>query len=368
MRITGVGTSVPMRRLSNTELAQEMAAQKEAIAFKLGISLNDPRLKQLETSPEWIEKNVGVCERPIANAEDATSDLATDAARAALEESGLRKDCLGFVIVGTVSPDHWYSPFTAALVAEKLGIRVRDEDGRIVRHLPGHDTGAACCSFMSALESGYARIRSGLAKAGLVIGADKMSVTVNQNDHSFWPIMGDAAGAFVVERTRRAEDWFGRRNFLSGMDGSFAHLIDAPAGGSRRPLTEADLADPLVQPHKLRMDGPRVFKQVVRLLPDAIGDALRKARVQLEEVGCIVVHQMNARIIREVDERLRERGFRGAMPVTIERFGNTTSASLPLGYAQAREEGIVNPGMLVLFVGVGGGLTWATALMRQGNF
>lgn len=367
MKITGVGTYVPTRRLSNEELALEMSARREAIASKLGISADDERLEQLRTSAEWIETRTGIRERPIA-LDEATSDLATGAAEAALEESDLRKDRLGFVIVGTVSPDHLYSPFTAALVAEKLGIRVRDENGRIVHHLPGHDTGAACCSFMSALESGYARIRGGLAKAGLVIGADKMSTTVNRDDRSFAPLMGDAGGAFVVERTSRAEDWFGRRNFLSGMDGAFADLISAPAGGSRWPLTEGDLVNPLVQPHKLQMRGRRVFKKVAEVLPGVIQDALRKARVKLEDVGCVIIHQMNLRIIQEVDERLREMGFRGEIPVTIDRVGNTTSASIPYGYDFARQTGAIQPGMLVLFVGVGGGLTWHTALFRQGSF
>lgn len=359
MRITGIGTYLPERIVTNEELAREMQQKCEMLREERDIPEGDPRLKQLETSDDWIRERTGIRERHVAAPDEAASDLAIHAANKALEMSGLRRDRVGFILMGTVYPDCPHSPSTAALVAKGLGISASDCSVK--------DVGNACCSFVSALEDAYGLINGGIYRAGIVIGADVMSRTVSHYDRSFYPLMGDAGGALVLEETTTSQDWFRPNWFLAGVDPARSELISAPAGGSREPITAAHLTDPLCQPHKLRMDGPEVFEYVLRILPGVVDRALTKAGVALEEVGCISIHQMNERIIRGAEKRLRRDGFRGAMPVTIDRFANTTSASILLGYKHACEENIITPGMLVLFIAVGGGMTWATALFRQGS-
>lgn len=351
--LSGVGSYLPEKILGNEELARNLFLEGEAVRAALKLEANDSRLEQFKTSDEWIRKHSRVKERRIVGLGEATSDMAARAGRAALAAAKLEAGEVECLVVARVSPDFRFSPPVAALVHRAL---------ELPRRIFAFDVENACSSFASALAAGYAFIKSGMADNALVVGADAMSTAVSKQSRYFWPIMGDGAGAFVLRRAE--EDWFGPQNFDGGYQSFDAELIIAPAGGSRRPLVPADLADPFVEPHMLTMQGNAVSRRVMRLLPGVIEDALRKAGVPLGEVGCIIAHQMNGVLLENVSEELRKRGFRGAMPITIDRFGNTTSASIPLGYEDAFKRGIIQPGMLVLLVAVGGGLGWCTALMR----
>jgi 3-oxoacyl-[acyl-carrier-protein] synthase-3 len=316
----------------------------------------NPRNDQFICDPLWIVERTGIRERRVADPSIATSDLAAEAVRRAIDSSGVRPDAVEFVIVATVTPDYLASPPTASLVQVKAGLP----------SVSALDVSAACTSFVKALEHGYTLIRSGCAKAGVVVGADIMTRIANHNDRATLPLFGDAASAFVLEATSLEYDEFGPRNFYSGSDGTFASLIEIPAGGSRRPLTVHDITDPFVPGYVLRMNGREMFKVVVpRLAHHIIPDALKKAGVaSLGEVDAIVFHQANLRMIEAVQGKLN---YRGIVPINIDRFANTTSASIPLCFAEALESGKIKEGMRVLFVAFGGGLTWATALMRVGD-
>lgn len=362
VKITGIGAYLPERVVTNDELAAIMRKRREEVRRTYGFEANDPALEQFDTSDEWIFSRTGIRERHEADPSEATSDLAVKAAKAALEMSGLRKDCVEFVLVATVTPDHLASPPTATLVQEKLGIRVRGEAGDIIRDVECFDVSKACCSFLAALSTGDAWIRSGRYKAGLVIGADVMTRITNPDDRSFFPLMGDGAGCFVLERTSPHEDQFGPNNFSGGADGSLAHLIEVSAGGSRTPLTAEGLTNPFDRQDMLRMDGSAVFKVMVPLVAKSIRRALEKVGRTLADIGCLFFHQANERISEAVVKRLDHR-----VPVwgTIAKYANTTSASLPLGYADALEHGAVQDGELVGMVAFGGGITWATALFTH---
>ncbi len=353
VKVTGIGHAYPETVVTNANVAAILRT-KRALAIANGYAAEgDPRLVQFECDPAWIETRTGICERRVAAPNEATSDFAAEAARRALEASGLRPDVVEFLIVATVTPDHHASPGTASIVQHALGIKAS-----------AFDVSAACSSFVLGLEAGYHRIRSGCSKAGIVVGADVMTRIANLNDRSTLPLFGDAAGAMVLEATRQECDDFGPTHFCSGSDGAYASLIEIPAGGSRRAVSVEDIANPFTQTHKLCMDGREMFKIVVQRLADAIiPEALRRAGVELGAVDAIVFHQANLRMIQAVQQRL---GYRGIVPTNIQRFANTTSASIPLCLAEALETGEVRAGMRVLLVAFGGGLTWATALVRIG--
>ncbi len=362
VKLTGIGTYLPERVVTNGELAAIMRNRREEVRQAYGLAVNDPTLAQFDTSDEWIFTRTGIRERRWAAADEATSDLAVKAARAALDDSGLRADCVEFILIATVTPDHLASPPTAAIVQEKLGIRVRGETGDVIRDVECFDVAKACCSFLAALSMGDAWIRSGRYKAGLVIGADVMTRIVNRDDRSFFPLMGDGAGCFVLERTSLAEDQFGPNNFLGGADGSLAHLIETPAGGSRTPLTPEGITNPFDRRDTLRMEGKRVFQEMVPLVPPLIKRAVERVGRRVGDIGCLLLHQANERISEAAVRRLEY-----PVPVwsTIGKCANTTSASLPLGYADAVEHEAIEDGKIVLMVAFGGGITWSTALFTH---
>ena len=366
VKITGMGCCLPEKVLTNAQLAEGMLKRRQDYVNRGLLAANDPRRDQFETSDDWIFVRSGIRERRLAAAEEATSDLAARAAAVALNEAGLNKEAVGFVLLATVSPDHLVSPPTAALVQHKLGLPVRIGEG-ILRQCLVTDITTACSSFLTALAQGYSLIKSGFSRAGLVIGADVMSRVTNPNDRAIYPLLGDGAGCFVLEQTIAAADQFAAGGFTFGSDGSLADLIMAPAGGSRQPLNETNIAtitDPLSQTHLLRMRGREVFKIVVPLVAkEIVPQALRRAEVWLEEIDAIIFHQANLRMVEAVVERL---GYRGIVYNNIERYGNTTSASIPVCFAEAVEAGVIKTGMLVLFVVFGGGISWGTALLRYG--
>jgi len=356
VKITGLGIYLPSTILTNDEVAKILSRNRDLL-LQQHVNLTPEQLEAFDTSDEWITERIGIKERRIADPQEATSDLAARAAQRALRHSGLNPDKVQFISLGTVSPDYLYSPPTSAIVQQKLGLK------------PGtatFDVNVACSSFIYALELGYSQIRSGQFSKGIVIGADIMTRTVNWNDRGFSPILGDGAGALVLEAVPLAQDCFVENGFLLGADGNYKDLIIAPTGGSKQPLTKELLSDPLSQPHKLWMNGREVFKKMVIMVPQIMDQALKKAGLTIEQIDLMVFHQANLRIIQAVVPRLQKNGLRPDTIVynNIERVGNTTSASIPLCWYGAWQEELLKPGMLVMAMVFGGGFTWGITILR----
>lgn len=365
-RIAAVGAFVPPRIVTNEELAAEMLRRREELETAGLIDPGDLRREQFEADSSWITLRTGVKERRRAASDLATSDLAAAAAAEALCRVGLAAGDLNFIIVATVTPDYPASPPTAALVQRKLDGNFSAERRDCRLPILVTDVTAACSSFLAGLAAGYGLVRSGLAERGVVVGADVMSRVASRNDRAIYPLMGDGAGCFLLERTIDERDQFSPGGFLFGADGSLADLIMTPVGGSRHPLDAVDVSQamhPYVQNHTLKMEGRKVFKLVVALVAEKVIPAAlaRAGVVSLELVDAIVFHQANLRMIEAVAERL---DYRGVVYNNIERLGNTSSAAIPLCFAQARSEGAIRDGMTTLLVTFGGGITWGTCLLR----
>ena len=370
-RISGIGYELGEELVGNEVMSSIVEYNVARALGKKIENLSDAERAKRCTSPEWIIKRTGIETRYFADKKTATSDLAARAVLKAVAQSGRRVQDCGFILVATVTPDHLYSPPTASLVQEKVGLLVRDDLG--LRDCLVLDAAAACSSFAAALRLGYSLITSGGFNFGMVVGADKMSVTVNFADRAFCILLGDAAAAVTLEAVPEAENsfWRGSNSFFSWSDGNKGENIIAKVGGSRSPTTPDVFINPFERPDKLQQDGNAVFKDMVRLIPvpnkssgTIIGAALAKAGVSLKEIDLIFFHQANSRILEVVQEKLEEAGFQGIIFNTINRFGNTTSASIPLGMAVAFEEGVLRKGQKVLTCAFGGGYTAGTALFE----
>jgi 3-oxoacyl-[acyl-carrier-protein] synthase-3 len=317
----------------------------------LGVSLpeeirtNDDLAGMVETSHEWILTRTGIAERRIASTAVATSDLAVAAAREALAHAGVGAEEVDLIIVATVTPDMPF-PATGCLVQEALG----------ARRAACFDLEAACSGFLYGVSVGAQFIRTGTYRRVLVIGAETLSRIVDWNDRATCVLFGDGAGAALLEPAPEGEGLLG---ILLGADGAHAELITQPAGGSRRP---ASLETVLQGEHVIRMNGREVFRLAVPAMARASERVLAQAGLGLEDVDLFVPHQANARIIDAVGERLgipRERVF-----LNIERYGNISSASIPVSLYDAETSGRLRPGDVVLTAAFGAGLTWAAAVWR----
>jgi 3-oxoacyl-[acyl-carrier-protein] synthase-3 len=319
--ITGLGARVPERVLTNHDLA-----------------------RMVETSDEWIVTRTGIRERRIAEPGEALSDLCLPAAREAIERAGVSASSIDLVIVATVTPDMVF-PATAAILADSLG----SSDAA------AYDLSAGCTGFMYALAQAYSTLASGLARCALVVGGDVLSKIVDWTDRSTCIVFGDGAGAVVLERVEAG----GFIGFELGADGSGGPELYIPAGGSRAPATEETVAR---GEHYVRMNGREVFKFATRVLVSSARDLLEQSGVAVEDVDVYVPHQANVRIIQHAVEKL------GISPervvVNVDRYGNTSSGSIPLALADAVTEGRVKRGDLVLMTGMGAGLTWGSGLIE----
>ena len=319
--ITGLGTHVPERVVSSAD-----------VGATLGVSA------------EWIVERSGIRERHVAALEEAASDLAVPAAREALERAGVAAGDLGLVIVATASPD-MPLPATASIVAAELG----------AAEAAAYDLSAASTGFVYGLAQAYANVAAGLVERALVIGAEVLSRITDPADRGTAILFADGAGAVVVERVPGA----GFLGFDLGSDGSGASDILVPAGGSRAPSTEATVAAGL---HSIQMNGQRIFRFSTRVTAESIEQLLRECGVSIGEIDLYAPHQSNQRIIDHTARRL------GIPPekvvVDIDRYGNTSSASIPLALADAEAHGRLRKGATVLLSAVGAGLTWGSALLR----
>lgn len=323
-RIAGTGAYVPEKILTNHDLE-----------------------KLVDTSDEWIRERTGIGERRVAADGEAASDMAVAAARRALEAAGLTPADLDMIVVGTISAD-MPLPACAAFVQQKLGCSA----------IPAFDVAAACAGFLYALSIGDQFIRTGLHKNVLVVGVELLSRVLNWKDRTTCVLFGDGAGAAVL-RPASGDD----RGVLSTRlytDATLAESLCIPAGGSREPVTPAAIEAGRTKVH---MIGGDIFKVAVRNLTSASREALEVAGLHADEVRWVVPHQANLRILSQVAQRLDIPMERFVL--NIERYGNTSSASIPIALDEAVRDGRIRPGDTVLMCALGAGISWASALARM---
>jgi 3-oxoacyl-[acyl-carrier-protein] synthase-3 len=319
--ITGIGSNAPARVMTNDELA-----------------------KLVDTSDEWIVERTGIRERRVASPEEALSDIALPAATAALEHAGVAPASLDLIVVATVTPDMFF-PSTGAILADQLG----------AKDAAAYDLSAGCTGFVYALAQAHGMVAGGLADRALVIGGDVLSRIVDWEDRSTCVLFGDGAGAVVLERVKEG----GFLGFELGADGSGGQELYMPAGGSREPATAESVA---ARHHFARMNGREVFKFATRVLVDSAEKVLDECGVPVDDVDVYVPHQANVRIIEHARKKLGIPEERTV--VNVDRFGNTSSGSIPLGLGDAEADGRLKPGEMVLMTGMGAGLTWGSALIE----
>jgi 3-oxoacyl-[acyl-carrier-protein] synthase-3 len=318
----GTGCCVPERRLTNADLE-----------------------RMVETSDEWIVQRTGIRERRIVAPGVASSDLGEVAARRALEAAGVDPGDVDLVVVATVTPDQAF-PSTACHIQNRLG----------AKHAGAFDVSAACSGFLYGLMTGWQFVATGMYETVLVVGVDCMSTITDYRDRNTCVLFGDAAGAVVLRpEPRQGELVYG---FLRG-DGSGSEFMNIPAGGSRRPPSHETVEQGL---HYMTLKGNAVFKFAVDKMRELIEDALERNGWSAGDVGLVIPHQVNTRIIEAAVRKLdipMDRVY-----VNIDRYGNTAAASIPLALDEAvREERMVK-GKLAVMVAFGAGLTWASAVLR----
>ncbi|MCL4191618.1 MAG: ketoacyl-ACP synthase III [Thermoguttaceae bacterium] len=320
VQVVGIGSSVPDYCVRNEDLAS------------------------LGHDTDWIVQRTGIYQRRHAPEGVATSDLATEAARRAMDSAGVSPDDIDLLILGTFTPD-MPLPATACLVQDRLGLRA-----------PAMDIQAACASFVYAMYTAMQFVATGSSKLALVIGADCNSRIVNPADARIYPLFGDGAGAVILAPGSPEQ------GFLScafGSDGSGADLLCRRMGGSRLPFHHGPSADGL---HYMHMEGRPIFKWAVRLLHNTTTDVLRAVEMSIEDIDLVVFHQANLRIINAAAEELKI--DQRQMFNNVDRYGNTSAGSIPLVLDEAQRAGRINRGDHILLSGFGAGLVWGTALIR----
>ena len=304
--------------------------------------------KLVETNDQWIMERTGIRERHIAAPEMATSDMAIEAARCALAQRGIDATEINAIIVCTVTPDYMF-PSTACLVQNGIG----------AKGAWGFDLIAACSGYLYGLTVGAHLVAAGTHKKVLVIGSDTMSRIIDYTDRATCVLFGDGAGAMLIEPTGEEDGDAGFIDFLGEVDGSGGDFLKMPAGGSRLPASHETVDRRL---HYVHQEGGQVFKYAARKMHEVCRDLLERNQVKVEDVGIMIPHQANKRIITAAGDRL------GIAPervmVNIERYGNTTAGTLPLATRDAISEGRLKKGDIVLFAAVGAGYTVGASLWR----
>ena len=290
--------------------------------------------KMVETSDEWIVKRTGISQRRIAQGED-TSDLGTKAAQIALERANLTAEDIDAVICATISPDHFCMPSTACKIAKNLGINA----------ITAFDISAACTGFIYLLELAKSLIESGSKKNVLIIGTEKLSKIVDWTDRTTCILFGDGAGAAVVSASEENEII----DVHTAADGNYANLLITPGGEEKF----------------IKMSGNEVFKIAVQTLTKDVVDILEKNQISSDKIDLFIPHQANLRIIEAVKQRLNFTNEQCV--VTVGKYGNTSSASIPMAMNDAYEAGRLKKGDLLLLDAFGGGFTWGSALLKFGG-
>jgi 3-oxoacyl-[acyl-carrier-protein] synthase-3 len=300
----------------------------------------------VETSDEWIRERTGIVERRIVADDETTGTMAVAAARAALAEAGVEAADVDLIVVSTGTPDHPAFPATASQVQAELG----------AVKAGAFDLGAGCAAFGYGLVVGAQFVVSGAHRNVLVIGSDAMSRIIDWTDRHTCVLFGDGAGAVLLQATDRPG---GLISFRLGSDGCGAQKLVVPAGGSRQPASHQSVDD---RAHYLKMEGRDVFRFATAVIPDSILDALRQAEIDSHELALVIPHQANYRIIEHARKRLDlppERMF-----MNLDKYGNTSSASIPVALCEAREQGRIKDGDVIAMCAFGAGLAWAAAIWR----
>lgn len=320
--IIGVGMYAPEKVLTNAELAG-----------------------MLNVTEEWIETMSGIRERHIAAPSQAASDLGAVAAQRALAQAGVSSDEVDLIIVSTSTPDMQF-PSTACIIQERLGIK----------NVPAFDLTAVCSGFVYALTVGAQFIANEFYRTVLVIGTEAVSRVINWSDKDTCMLIGDGAGAVVL---RQVPSGYGVLSAKLGADGSGASFMMVPAGGSRKPPTAEVIEKKM---NKIQMNGQEVFKFAMKKLPEVTEQALELANLHTEDLKLIIPHQANRRIIEAAARRM-DLPLEKFM-VNVERYGNTSSATIPIALHEALETGRIKSGDLIALTGFGGGLAWGSLIMR----
>lgn len=306
---------------------------------------NDDLSRMVDTSDEWIVTRTGIRERRIAAENETTATMAIQAARRALEVAGVGPEQVGLIIVATATPDYLF-PATACLVQDALG----------ARRAAAFDLAAGCTGFVYALGVAAAMVESGAVQTALVIGSETLSRITDWTDRNTCVLFGDGAGAVVL---RAGPDDGGILATVLGADGSGKGLLMLPAGGSRHPASHQTVAERM---HYIKMQGRDVFRFAVRVVPTATRQALERAGLSLDDVALFIPHQANGRIIESAVRDLKlppEKVYNN-----LDRYGNTSAASIPIALCEVVEEGRLRPGDVVVCVGFGAGLTWGATVLR----
>lgn len=302
-------------------------------------------LAALGCDSDWIVQRTGILQRRRAAPEQATSDLALLAAQQCLQRAGVQPSEVDLIVVATITPDH-ASPSTACHLQRQLGCIA-----------PAMDVNAACAGFMYALVTAGQFVANGTAQCALVVGAEVMSRTINPADVKTYPLFGDGAGAVLLRPSE--DDSKGLLSYTLGAEGCGGQLLRVPSGGSRLPLTAEALQ---AGEHYLQMEGRSVFKWAVRVVADSTHDCLAHARLGIEDIDMMILHQANIRIIDSAVSDFaidREKVF-----VNLDRYGNTSAASIPLALDEAMTSGELKAGNRALMCGFGSGLAWGTAVVQ----
>jgi 3-oxoacyl-[acyl-carrier-protein] synthase-3 len=319
--IIGTGMYVPDRVMSNYDI--------EAL---------------VDTSDEWIFSRTGMKERRIAAENQSTSDMAVIAAEKALADAKVSPDEVDLIVLATMTPD-MQMPSTACRVQDKIG----------ASNAYCYDIGAACSGFLYALQTAKAQIETGAVETALVIGAEKMSSCVDWEDRGTCVLFGDGAGAAVL---RAGNKKLGVTNAVCGSNGSLWKLLHIPAGGTELPLTAELMED---RQQYMKMGGPEVFKHAVKTMVDSSFKALERNGLTMDDLALVIPHQANVRIINAIVDRV---GSPEKVFINLEKYGNTSGATLGIALDEARREGRVKEGDLVLMTAFGGGFTWGAIIIE----
>jgi 3-oxoacyl-[acyl-carrier-protein] synthase-3 len=321
--IAGVGHFTPDRRLTNADLAQ-----------------------QVNTSDEWITTRTGIHERRILDKQQGTSHMAAKAAESVLHQTGTDPEQIDLILIATVTPD-MPVPATAALVQKELN----------AKNSWGFDINGGCTGFICALATGSQFINSGAHQKVLVIGADKMSSIVNYDDRTTCVLFGDAAGAVLLEPSD--DEQFGIKDFILHLDGSGAPFLNIAAGGSRRPASHETVDQKM---HYVYQNGKTVFKHAVTAMADISAEIMQRNSLKDKDIKYLIPHQANLRIIDAAAKRMGLNGER--VIINIDKYGNTTAATIPLAMSEAYQENKLEKGDWIVTSAFGAGFTWGSLLLK----
>lgn len=320
--ISGVGSFVPEKILTNYDL-----------------------MEMVDTSDEWIVERTGIRERRIGSKDISTSDLGTEAAKRALKDANLKPEDIDLIIVATITPDHLF-PSTACIIQDKLK----------ATNAAAFDINAACTGFVYGVVAGASFVKSGMYDRVLVIGGENLSKIIDWKDRNTCVLFGDGAGACVLER---CDEGYGILSFELGSDGEGREVLIQPGGGSKTPASQRSVEDNL---HTLKMDGREVFKFAVRTMERTSKIVIERANLQVKDIDLLIPHQANIRIIDAARKKLDLPMDR--IYVNLDRYGNMSSASIPVALDEAMRDKKIKKGDNILLVGFGAGLTWGSLILK----